>query len=98
MYSETTLHKTFHKYNIIKIEFYVFHNFCTIFHTALFIFQDVSFTHINKFETYVRFCRLESLYIINYLDNTYVNFLPQLSYSDSIFNLTCTILAVNEIK
>ena len=44
------------------------------------------------------FCRLESIYIINYLGNTYVKSLPQLQYSDSIFTLTCTILAVNEIK
>ena len=32
------------------------------------------------------------------LGNTYVKSLPQLRYSDSIFTLTCTVLAVNEVK
>ena len=97
LYSEITLHKTFHKYNIITIEFQVFHHFCTILHTALFINLRFKF-YTYKFETYVLFCRLESIYIINYLGNTYVKSLPQLRYSDSIFTLTCTILAVNDIK
>ena len=45
------------------------------------------------------FCRLESIYIINYLGNTYVKSLPHFRYSDFIFTLTCTIiLTVNEIK
>ena len=73
------------------------HHFCTIFHTALFINSGCKF-YTYKFETYVGFCRLESIYIINYLDNTYVKSLPQLRNSDSIFKLTCSILAVNEIK
>ena len=32
------------------------------------------------------------------IGNTYVKSLPQLHYSDSIFTLTCTFLAVNEVK
>ena len=65
--------------------------------TPLFIHLGCKF-YTYKFATYVGFCRLELIYIINYLGNTYVKSLPQLRYSDSIFTLTCTILAVNEIK
>ena len=57
------LHKTFHQYN--NIEFYVFYHFNTIFQTAPFIYSGYKF-NTNKFETYVGFCRLESIYIINY--------------------------------
>ena len=32
------------------------------------------------------------------LGNTYVKGFPQLRYSDSIFTLTCTFLAVNKVK
>ena len=32
------------------------------------------------------------------LGNTYVKSLPRACYSDSIFTLTCTFLAVNEVK
>ena len=76
------------------MDFIVSAQYFTLHH--LFI-QDIS-QHINKFETYMGFYRLESIYIINYYGNTYVKILPQLRYSDSILTLTCTILAVNEIK
>ena len=73
------------------MDFIFYAQYFTLHH--LFI-QDIS-EHINKFEYYVGFCRLEWIYIINYLGNTYVKSLKQLRYSDSIFTLTFTILVVN---
>ena len=101
LYSETTLHKTFHKYNIINIEFYNFLFFSTqyfilvIFHLFRMEFWHEHFNYIMDLHGILQI----GVDLYNkLLGNTYVKSLPQLRYSDSIFTLTCTFLAVNEVK
>ena len=81
LYSETTLHKTFHKYNVINIEFYIFFIlFNTIFHTAPFIYLECKF--YKKLIWDLRGVLQIGVYLYNkLLGNTYVKGLPQLCYS-----------------
>ena len=85
------LHKTFHKYNIINIEFYGFYYFST-FHTVPFIYSGCKFnTEVNDMHTWgsVDYCLL----INKLLGNTYVKSLPQLRYSRFYFYFNMYIFA-----